>query len=342
MLRQIFGPGDVAPFRMTPNDSGARAVAHPNIALVKYWGKAQRAGNVPAVPSLSITLDTLTSDTHVALLDSERDDVELNGAPALASVAERVGGFLDLVRAQAGDTRRARVTTVNNFPTAAGLASSASGFAALALAATQAYGLTLNGKALSALARQGSGSAARSLYGGFVEMAGPEAASPSAEQFRPAAHWPLKVVIAVTATEQKRYLSTDGMNLTRDTSPYYQSWIDSHVRDMNEAREAIVARDFGALAEVSEHSCLKMHGLMMSGRPGLLYWNPATLACIERVRSLRADGVEVFFTIDAGAQVKAVCTPQSAADVIAALSEQPGVVETLHVGLGGDARLIDG
>lgn len=318
----------------------ARAVAHPNIALVKYWGKAERAGNVPAVPSLSITLDTLSSDTRVEIIDGDVDEVRLNDAPASDAVAARVTGFLDLVRAQAADERRARITTVNNFPTAAGLASSASGFAALALASTRAYGLTLNGAALSALARQGSGSAARSLYGGFVEMAGPDAQSPSARQIERSEHWPLNVVVAVTATEQKRHLSTDGMNLTRDTSPFYPAWIESHARDMIDAREAVLARDFAALARVSEHSCLKMHGLMMSAQPGLVYWNPATLACIERVRSLRADGVEVFFTIDAGAQVKAVCTPRHASDVNDALGNVPGVVETLHVGLGGDARIV--
>ncbi|MEM6640067.1 MAG: diphosphomevalonate decarboxylase [Pseudomonadota bacterium] len=326
---------------MSIEHSGVRAVAHPNIALVKYWGKAERSGNVPAVPSLSITLDTLTSDTTVTLIDGPDDVIQLNGEPARPAVADRVSAFVDLVRAQADDTRRVSVATVNNFPTASGLASSASGFAALALAATRAFAMTLNGTALSALARQGSGSAARSLYGGFVEMAGPDAASPAAHQIVPEHVWPLEVVVAVTTTGQKRHLSTDGMNLTRDTSPYYRAWIDSHVADMGDARSALDDRNFPALARVSEHSCLKMHGLMLSSEPGLIYWNPATLSCIERVRALRADGLDVFFTIDAGAQVKAVCTPESAASVRAALDELPGVVETLHVGLGGDARIVD-
>lgn len=340
MLRQFSASGDVSSYRMSSSQDGARALAHPNIALVKYWGKARRPGNVPAVPSISITLDELTSDTRVSLIESDTDEVTLNGQAAAPNVSARVSGFLDLIRAQADVSARARVTTVNNFPTAAGLASSASGFAALALAAARAYGLSLNGRALSALARQGSGSAARSLYGGFVEMAGPDAPSPAATQLEAPDAWPLEVIIAITDTGQKTHLSTDGMNLTRDTSPFYAPWIDSHVQDMAHARAAIAGRDFAQLAAVSEHSCLKMHGLMLSAQPGLVYWNPATVACIQGVRRLAADGEAVFFTIDAGPQVKAVCAPESAARVQASLEQIDGVVNTLRVGLGGDAALI--
>ncbi|MFK8016686.1 MAG: diphosphomevalonate decarboxylase [Gammaproteobacteria bacterium] len=318
-----------------------RAQAHPNIALIKYWGKATVEGNIPAVPSLSITLDTLYSDTTVTLDQPGANSVMLNGEPASTAVAKRIGAFIALLREQAASDASVHVSTTNNFPTAAGLASSASGFAALALATSRAFALDLDRSALSVLARVGSGSAARSLFGGFVEMQGPDHPSPHAFPLQGPSAWPLQVVVAITSTAAKTHLSTDGMNLTRDTSPFYAAWIDSHKADMDRAREAVAARDFQTLASVSEHSCLKMHGLMLSADPGLVYWNAATVACIERVRALRADGHDVFFTIDAGPQVKAVCTPTSAAAVRDALAAVPGVVETLCVGLGGDARVID-
>lgn len=323
------------------NTPHARAVAHPNIALVKYWGKASVARNIPAVASLSITLDGLTSDTRIELHDGPDDTVYLNNAPATPGVASRIGTFLDLVRGPSADGRRATVHTTNNFPTAAGLASSASGFAALALAAARVYVVELDAAALSSLARQGSGSAARSVFGGFVEMQGPEISDPCAQPLLPAEAWPLQVVVAITSRQSKTHLSTDGMNLTRDTSPFYSAWVEGQQVDMARAKEAIDARDFAALAAISEYSCLKMHGLMLSAQPGLVYWNAATVACIHAVRELRAAGNDVFFTVDAGPQVKAVCTAASVDKVRATLAAVPGVVDTLQVGLGAGARLLD-
>lgn len=319
-----------------------RVVAHPNIALVKYWGKASIKGNIPAVASLSITLDTLISDTRIERHDGDEDKVWLNGEPASSAVAARMSAFVDLVRGRSGHSQHVSIKSDNNFPTAAGLASSASGFAALALAAARFFDVSLTLSELSALARQGSGSAARSMFGGFVEMQGPEFDDPAAQPLLDAAAWPLRVVVAITSTEAKKHLSTDGMNLTRDTSPFYHAWLKGQHDDMARAREAVDTRDFGALAAVSEHSCLKMHGLMLSAQPGLIYWNPATVACMQAVRQLRSDGLDVFFTIDAGPQVKAVCTTQSVEQVRRTLAEVPGVVDTLEVGLGAGARPVDG
>ncbi|MFK7885304.1 MAG: diphosphomevalonate decarboxylase [Gammaproteobacteria bacterium] len=325
---------------MKPTNNQARVVAHPNIALVKYWGKASVEGNIPAVASLSITLDTLVSETKITLHDKADDEIHLNGEPATNAVAARISRFLDLVWMQSDDPRRAQVHTDNNFPTAAGLASSASGFAALALAAAKVYNVDLDDAALSALARQGSGSAARSVFGGFVEMQGPKIDNPCAVPLLDADQWPLRVVVAITSTQAKTHLSTDGMNLTRDTSPFYGAWVDSQHEDMARAKSAVNERDFQALAAVSEYSCLKMHGLMLSAQPGLVYWNAATLACLHKVRELRDAGLDVFFTIDAGPQVKAVCTADAVAEVRAALNAVPGVVDTLEVGLGAGAQLV--
>ncbi|HEY8520782.1 MAG TPA: diphosphomevalonate decarboxylase [Gammaproteobacteria bacterium] len=315
----------------------ASARARANFALVKYWGKADARLNVPAVGSISITLDALWSDTHVRF-DPElpADEVVLDGQRRERDAA-RVSAYLDILRELAGVTTRARVESRNNFPTGAGLASSASGFAALAAAAAAALGLKLSPRELSVLARRGSGSAARSVFGGFVEMhAGrsPDGSDSYAEPLLAAAAWPLEVAIAITASGEKEVGSTSGMGRSAESSPYYPAWVATHPADMAAARAAIAARDFDALADVAEHSCLKMHAAALAARPPLFYWNGVTVACLEAVRKLRAAGVPVFFTVDAGPQVKAICAPGARARVAAALAEIPGVLRVLESGLG--------
>jgi diphosphomevalonate decarboxylase len=318
--------------------SKAAARARSNIALVKYWGKRDAALNLPAVGSISITLDALWTDTEVELDDAfERDLLELNGASRGGRELERVSQCLDILRARAGTQSPARVTSRNNFPTAAGLASSASGFAALVAAADAALGLRLPARELSIVARRGSGSAARSLFGGFVEMhvgAAADGSDAFAEPLLDASAWPLEVLVAITATGEKDVSSTIGMRASAESSPYYGAWVESHPEDMRTAREAILRRDFAALAAVAESSCLKMHAAALAASPGLVYWNGVTIECLRRVRELAGAGVPVFFTIDAGPQLKAVCERSATPRVEAALREIPGVVDILKTGLG--------
>ena len=295
----------------------AAARAHANIALVKYWGKADGGPlNIPAVGSISITLDALWSDTEVHFDRSlAADELTLNGRRRREQI-DRVRRCLDLLRARAGVERAARVTSRNNFPTGAGLASSASGYAALTAAAARALNLSLTARESSIIARQGSGSAARSIYGGFVEMhAGslPDGSDSFAEPLMPAEAWPLKLVVAVTAREEKQVSSRAGMTRSAATSPYFPAWVANSPADLRQAREAIINRDFEALADVAERNCLSMHAAAMAARPPLLYWNAATVACLEAVRALRLAAVPVFFTIDAGPQLKAVCAPGASA-----------------------------
>jgi diphosphomevalonate decarboxylase len=322
----------------------ARAVAHANFALVKYWGKRDAGLNLPDVGSISITLDALYSDTEVvvdASLDSDR--FELDGRSEAAG-ERRVRALLERFRALAGSGERARVVSRNNFPTGAGLASSAAGFAALVTAAACAYGLDLDDAKRSALARIGSGSAARSIFGGFVEMARGERADGSDAVAAPMAgpeHWPLRVAIALSDTGRKSVGSTEGMQRTAETSPFYAGWVAHQPADLEAARSAIETRDFDRLAAVSEASALAMHGLAMSARPGLIYFNAATVECLHRIRDLRAHGTPVFFTVDAGPQVKAVCEPEAVDAVADALRSVAGVRRVVHSGLGGGARLLD-
>ena len=329
---------------MTLRPLQATALAQPNIALVKYWGKRDAALNLPAAGSLSITLDALHTRTRVRFDDAlAADDISLNGERDEAQ-SRKIGAFLDLFRTRTGTTARAHVESGNDFPTGAGLASSASGFAALTVAVDRALGLGLDARELSMLARRGSGSAARSIFGGFVEMAAgarDDGEDAFATPLLDAAAWPLKVVVAITTREKKTISSRVGMDRTRDTSPFYRDWLATVPGDLATARDAVQTRDFEKLGAVSEASCMAMHAVMLATRPALIYWNAATLDCIQCIRTLQAEGTGVFFTIDAGPQVKAVCLPDDATDVAEALRDVAGVQNVLVSGLGEGARIVE-
>lgn len=331
----------------------ASVVAHPNIALVKYWGKRDSRLNLPAAGSLSLTLGPVATRTTLTF-GAEEDSLELNGVAVPAAKRVRVATVLervrDLVALEQGAAARAalggaRIISTNDFPTAAGLASSSSGFAALALAATSAAGLHLSLPQLSALAREGSGSAARSLFGGFARMhAGsrPDGTDAFAEPLFDEHHWDLSVVIAVTVEGEKEVASTDGMNLTERTSPYYPAWIETVEPDVQSAITAIAARDFDHLARIAEASALRMHASAIAADPGVLYWRGATVEVIHEVRRLRAGGLPVFFTIDAGPHVK-VFAPTGDVDRVArALEAVPGVLRTITTRSATGAHLIHG
>ena len=263
----------------------------------------------------------------------DADTVLLNGRPD-AETARRVTACLDVLRRKTGRHCGARVETGNDFPTGAGLASSASGFAALVTAAAGALDVELMPEELAAAARIGSGSAPRSLYGGFALLRNLPGGGVDCEPWAAPEDWPLKVLIAVTSLAPKEVSSRDGMTRSRDTSPFYAEWVRGHDADLAAGMDLVRRRDFAALADLAEHNCLKMHAVMLTTRPPLVYWAPATVACIHAVRELRRAGTPVFFTIDAGPQVKAVCLPEAAADVRAALAAVPGVSRVLESGLG--------
>ncbi|MCC7539993.1 MAG: diphosphomevalonate decarboxylase, partial [Deltaproteobacteria bacterium] len=262
-------------------ERSAVAVAHANIALVKYWGKSDRALNLPAVPSISLTLAPLATTTRVTFDPALHDDCMTFGdRPASADDLARVSESLDSIRALAGVEWRASVETHNSFPTASGLASSASGFAALVTAAASALALDLPLSTLSALARRGSASAARSVYGGFARLpAGvPGDDSLCAVPVAPADHWDVRMIVAVTSEGPKDTASRAGMNRVADTSPYYPAWVADAPGIANRAMAAIDARDLESLGALMELSTMRMHACALAGDPPLLYWRPATLA----------------------------------------------------------------
>jgi diphosphomevalonate decarboxylase len=324
------------------SSAASTARANVNLALVKYWGKRESALNLPATGSISLTLDGLWIEAEVAFDDTPEDRLVIDGNPVTGDEAERVARFLDVVRAEAGRRERARVATRGSVPRGIGLASSAAAFAALALAGSRAAGLRLEPPALSALARRGSGSAARSVFGGFVEWRRGErddGRDSVAVQLAPPERWDLRVVVAVTTSAPKAVSSRAGMTRAA-ASPFYPAWVAGAEADLDEARAAIAARDLEALGLLAEHNALKMHAVGLAARPPLLYWRGATLECVHRVWALRAEGIPAFVTIDAGPQVKVLCAPVDAATVAEALAAVPGVERVLTCLPGGGAQVV--
>jgi diphosphomevalonate decarboxylase len=307
----------------------AKAVAHANIALVKYWGKRDAELNLPVAGSLSLTLDGLRTETVVERLGRAGDDeVFLNGERADDGARRRVGRFIDRIRTEVRSDEAVRVQSRNFFPTASGLASSASAFAALAGAGCAAFGLSRTDAQLSVLARLGSGSAARSIFGGFARMqAGTRPDGLDAHAVPVDAAIELGAVIGLVSGEAKAVGSTAGMNRTRDTSPYDTAWVETVNRDLPAVETALAQDDFEALALLAEGNCLAMHANGLAARPGLIYWAPATIALMHTVRSLRAAGVPTFFTIDAGPHVVAFCRLEAMAEVRSVFEELDGVQE---------------
>ena len=316
------------------------AQACANIALVKYWGKRDSVRNLPAAGSLSLTLKALVTETTVEWDESlEHDELVLNGKPAPADRE-----FLDLVRTVAGFEKRARVVSENRFPTASGLASSASGFAALALAASRAAGLDLSPQDLSILARRGSGSAARSIYGGFVRMhAGvkPDGSDAYATPIQTELVDSVRMVIAIVGGGvPKTHGSRDAMEHSAQTSPFHRAWIETVVRDLVTAEAAIASRDIRALGELAEANALAMHASAIAARPAIIYWQPATLAALAAVRELRKNGLAAWATMDAGPHVKVLTTRDDAEKVATAMRDVDGVTATMISEAGGPAEVI--
>ncbi|MFG2503204.1 diphosphomevalonate decarboxylase [Streptomyces sp. NPDC048441] len=331
---------------MLPEQLCATAVAHPNIALIKYWGKRDEQLVLPAADSLSMTLDVFSTTTTVRLDPAASGDhVTLNGAAATGEPHRRVAAFLDLVRDRAGRSEAAVVDTRNTVPTGAGLASSASGFAALALAASAAYGLTLRDTELSRLARRGSGSASRSVFGGFAlwragEGAGAEGDMSSYAEPVPVGNLDVSLVIAVVDAGPKAISSRAAMRRTVDTSPLYRPWVESSRADLDDMRGALERGDLEAVGEIAERNALGMHATMLAARPAVRYLSPATLTVLDSVSQLRRDGIAAYATMDAGPNVKVLCRSSDAERVVRAV--RSGTSQTFVARLGPGASLRPG
>lgn len=287
------------------------ARAHTNIALIKYWGKRNEKLFLPMNSSLSVTLDAFYTTTSVQFdSDLQADLFFLNGQEADEAEKKKISQFLNIVRERAGQNVYAVIKSVNHVPTAAGFASSASGYAALAAASTKAIGLELSSKELSIIARQGSGSACRSIDGGFVEWqkgVQEDGTDSYAKQVHNEKHWDLSILSVLVEAKEKKILSREGMKRTVESSPFYEGWLQTLDEDLKMAKNAIHNRDFEMLGYVTEKNALKMHATTLGADPPFLYWQAATLDVMEQVQRLRANGIQAYFTIDAGPNVKVLC-----------------------------------
>ena len=319
----------------------ASAVASPNIALIKYWGNRDHELRLPSNGSISLTLGGLETRTTVTFDETlPFDRLTVDGSQPNNSALVRVSEHLDRIRHLAGVHTPARVESRNNFPTGVGIASSASAFAALTLAGTAAADLSLNPQELSRLARLGSGSACRSIFGGYVEWyAGETHADSHAEPLAPPEHWDLIDLIAVISREHKGIGSTQGHTLA-DTSPLQSARVTDALRRLNICRDALLHRDFPTLASIVEQDSNLMHAVMFTSTPALIYWSPTTIEVMQAVTTWRAEGLEVCYTIDAGPNVHCLCTKQYADQVEERLGHLPGVIDLLRAHPGGPASVI--
>ncbi|MCD7101508.1 diphosphomevalonate decarboxylase [Pseudoclavibacter sp. 13-3] len=297
----------------------ATAVAHANIALIKYWGKADERLILPRTSSVSLTLDDLHTVTTVRFVDDGAeagtgDHAVLDGQPLNGQPLRRISDFLDIVRRRAGITAAADVVTRNTVPTAAGLASSASGFAALAGAAAAAAGLELDDRDLSRLARRGSGSASRSVFGGLaIWHAGHDDESSYAEPLQ--SDLDLAIVVLVIDSGRKAVSSREAMRRTVETSAEYEPWVRRSHDDLDEALDAIAQADLSRLGETSEANAFGMHATMLGAEPRVQYLNASSIEALRAVREARAAGLPAWATMDAGANVK-VLTSGSAGEQV--------------------------
>jgi diphosphomevalonate decarboxylase len=318
----------------------ATAIAHPNIALIKYWGDIDSDLHIPANGSISMNMAGLTTLTMVSINPAlPQDQFILNGEPTIGNALDRVSIFLNHVRQLAGNSTFAKVDSKNNFPTGAGMASSASGFAALSLSATHAAGLSLDEKELSRLARTGSGSACRSIPGGFVEwQAGSNDRDSYAHSIAPPDHWDVVDCITLVSREEKPISSNAGHSLAV-TSMLQAARIADAPRRLSICRKAILDHDFDALAEIVELDSNLMHAVMITSTPPLLYWQPGTVAIMHAVQAWRKEGLPVCYTIDAGPNVHVLCLGEQEKRVTERLRQLPGVIQVLPAHPGGPAML---
>ncbi len=317
-----------------------QAKAHTNIALAKYWGKSDLLLNLPAVPSISLTLDSLFTETRVQFVQGLRSDVvRLDGKAARGKERDRMVRVLNRVRKDHRLELFAVVESTNHVPTAAGLASSASGFAALAAASVCAAGGTIRPRQISRLARWSSASAARSVYGGFVQLNAGQPGDDAlcAKPLHGPGFWDVCLVVAKTTQARKKVGSTEGMERSRKTSPYYAPWVNSAGRWTRAIRSGIRNRDLAVVGEAMEQSTMAFHACTLTSEPWFSYWNGTTLDVLSKIRDLRdVRGVGVYATMDAGPHVKALCLRRDAKTIQRVLARVPGVESTLVAGPGPD------
>ena len=316
-------------------------VSPANIAFIKYWGKINPKLNIPFNDSISMNLsDCLTTTTVEFDKKNKKDKILINNKEVEGSKKERVVQILDLIRKKVGIKLFAKVESKNNFPTDAGIASSASGFSALALAGSRAAGLSLSQKEVSILARMGSGSACRSVPDGFTYwQKGKDNESSYAFQIVPADFWDLRDVIAVVSKGGKKVGSTEGHELAT-TSPYFSVRIKNIEKRTKNLKKALLVRDFKTFGELVEEEAVDLHVMAMTSKPPVFYWNNGTMDVMKIVFELREKGTLCYFTMDAGPNVHIICLGKDESKVKKAIQKLSSVYSVISNKAAAGAKII--
>ena len=322
----------------------ATAVANANIALIKYWGKRNKELVLPYNSSISMTCDGLHTKTTVEFGNYAQDSITINDEE-LKKDEKDIMGHIERIRKLAGIDRKAKIISESNFPVAAGLASSASGLTALSVAAAKAAGLNLGQKELSILSRMGSGSASRSVCEGFAEWhkgVKEDGSDSFAESIAPKSHWPQFRMLACIVSEAKKPTgSRAGMAQTVDNCPYYDGWLKSIEADLDNMRKGIKEKNFALVGSTAEYNALKMHATMMTTRPSIIYWTPATMDVMHSIIKWRETGLEAYFTMDAGPQVKVLCLEKDLNELKSRLEAMDSVMRTITCKPGDATKVVD-
>ena len=322
------------------------AQAQPNIAFIKYWGKRDERWNLPFADSVSVCLDSF--ETRVALErkpELVRDELYWNGQRVSASYQGRFGGLLELARERTGDRVAMQLSVKTNLPSRVGLASSSACMAAFAKALDAAYGLELGERELSGIARLGSGSACRSVPGGFVRWKRgqrEDGSDSTAELIANPGHWPeLEVLVVVLTTKAKDVSSSAGMLRTARTSHQFSQWVEQCQSQSEDAVQAIARRDFESLGRLTERNARTFHGLCLTAVPPLLYVRESTISMLELVAELQRE-VPLFYTLDAGPNPVLFTLSDSKEMVLAAIADRFPYAAVFCCKAGGGARLSAG
>lgn len=309
---------------------GARA--HTNIALIKYWGKANPSLRLPLMSSLSLTLDAFYTDTFIS--KANKMEFVLNGKRQNGKAAERVFAYVKKLQQHFGLSGKLKIESTNHVPTAAGLASSSSAFAALAASFCSFYDLKINKKELSRLARLGSGSACRSVFGGFVVwQKGHDNDSSFAYPLDEQPKMDLQLLAVEVDAKPKKLSSTNGMEHAK-TSPFYQIWLDRNDSEMQAMIAAIKANDFTKLGSLAELNANEMHAINLTSQPEFTYFEEKTIRAIKLVEKLRAQGIECYYTIDAGPNLKILTQLKNVKDIEKNFLSEFNNVNIIHASFG--------
>jgi len=316
--------------------SEVTAIAHPNFALIKYWGKTDSVNNIPAMSSISLTVDTLTSTTKISQQPQMQENIwELNGErqPDLGQLLPT----LDYLSKVGKVNEPCLIQSDNNFPTAAGLASSASGVASIVVAYNRLFNLGLTNQQMGKAAMLGSGSAPRSLLSGIVLLDIENQCD--CQTLAEPNQWSLSVIVCITDDQRKTMSSREGMEISRETSPLYESWLENNTHHIKRAKKAINDRNLKALGQVAEENCKQMHEVMKTSNPSINYMTHKTIDCINEVERIRKSGFDLFYTVDAGPQVKIICKLEDNHLIQERVSSLPSVRQTLVANIGYGARV---